>query len=407
MNPPPNRGISAGKIWSRPFAVLALCNLLVFINLHMILPTLPSYVKQVFHADDWIAGSVTSLFAFTAIVSRLFAAKMLQKHSSYSIVVWGLAVTILSGGGYLWASGMTWVLSLRALSGIGFGITSTLFATMAAGVLPYKRMGEGMGIFGLSVSIAMSIGPLLGLWLLSEWGIEALMTVSMFAAACALGLLRVVPPPRMIDGPSLEVGENNASGRSLPLLAVPMLLNLFLAVVHGGIISFLALYGERAGIAHVSLFFLFFTLAILVIRPYVGKWDDRFGNAGVLVAGAVSVIVCVLLLSSATRLWSVLTAALCYGFGYGGISSCLQTWMIKAVPAGKRGLANGMYFNSLDFGIAAGSMLLGAVAALTGYAAMYRYSSLLMIVFLACFLFHAARKSRLIRNRRVEIGGDG
>lgn len=298
MNPPTDRGAYAGKIWSRPFAVLALCNLMVFINLHMILPALPSYVKQAFHADDWVAGSITSIFAFTAIVSRLFAAKMIQKQRNYSIVVWGLIITILSGAGYLWADGISWVLLLRAFSGIGFGITSTLFATMVTDVLPYKRMGEGMGIFGLSISIAMSVGPLFGLWLLNGWGVELLMTISMAAPLLALGLLPHVQPLRITDGSSLAAAENNDSGRAFALLAAPMLLNLLLAVVHGGMISFLALYGIQAGIAHVSLFFLFFTLAILGVRPFVGRWDDRYGNASILAAGAVSVIAGVLILQA-------------------------------------------------------------------------------------------------------------
>ncbi|WP_409340536.1 MFS transporter [Paenibacillus sp. MBLB4367] len=405
MNPPTDCGADAGKIWSRPFAVLALCNLLVFINLHMILPTLPSYVKHTFRADDWVAGSITSVFAFTAIISRLFAAKVVQKQRNYSIVVWGLAVTILSGAGYLWTDGIVWVLLFRAFSGIGFGITSTLFATMATDVLPYKRMGEGMGIFGLSISIAMSVGPLIGLRLLNEWGMEPLMTASMAAPLLALGLLPLVRPLRTAGGAPLAAAENKDSGQAFALLSVPMLLNLLLAVVHGGIISFLALYGVQAGIAHVSLFFLIFTLAIVSARAFVGRWDDRFGNAGILTAGAVSVIACVLFLSSAASLWSILAGSICYGIGYGSIRSCLQTWMVKAVPVSKRGLANGMYFNSLDFGVASGAMLLGLVASFTGYAAMYRYSSLLMIAFLACLLVQAARKKRFI-HKRMDAGGD-
>lgn len=405
MKPPTDCGEHAGNIWSRPFVVLALCNLLVFINLHMILPTLPSYVKQAYDAEDWAAGSMTSIFALTAIVSRLFAAKALQKHGSYSVVVWGLAVTILSGAGYLWADGIVWVLLLRAVSGIGFGITSTLFATMATDVLPYKRMGEGMGIFGLSISIAMSIGPLIGLRLLNEWGIEPLMTASMAAPLLALGLLPLVRLSSTADGSPLAVDEPQNSSRALSMLAMPMLLNVFLAVVHGGIISFLALYGVQAGIAHVSLFFLIFTLAIVSVRPFVGRWDDRFGNAGILTAGAVSVLACVFILSSAASLWFILAGAICYGIGYGSISSCLQTWMVKAVPVSKRGLANGMYFNSLDFGVASGAMLLGIVASLTGYAAMYRYSSFLMIAFLTCLLVHSLSKKRF-GHKRVDAGVD-
>ena len=57
---------------------------------------------------------------------------------------------------------------MRVLFGIGFGMTSTSFPTMASDVIPIKRLGEGMGYFGLSTTLAMSIGPMIGLTLLQD-----------------------------------------------------------------------------------------------------------------------------------------------------------------------------------------------------------------------------------------------
>jgi predicted MFS family arabinose efflux permease len=73
----------------------------------------------------------------------------------------------------------------------------------------------------------------------------------------------------------------------------------------------------------------------------------------------------------------------------------LQTWMIQSVEPRQRGLANGMFFNSLDLGVAVGSMILGAVALFTSYAVMYRYSILAPALLLAVYLpVYASLRSR-------------
>ncbi|MNE92561.1 major facilitator superfamily transporter [compost metagenome] len=74
----------------------------------------------------------------------------------------------------------------------------------------------------------------------------------------------------------------------------------------------------------------------------------------------------------------------------------LQTWMIQSVDPRQRGMANGMFFNSLDLGVAIGTMILGSVALYNSYAVMYRYSALapLLLLLLYTFVFLVQRRRR-------------
>ena len=90
---------------------------------------------------------------------------------------------------------------------------------------------------------------------------------------------------------------------------------------------------------------------------------------------------------------TMLLSALCYGLGFGAMRPSIQTWMIQEVHPLR--MANGMFFNSLDFGVAIGSIALGSIAKSTSYAIMYRYSAIaLVILILIYIIMQVTGKSR-------------
>jgi predicted MFS family arabinose efflux permease len=75
--------------------------------------------------------------------------------------------------------------------------------------------------------------------------------------------------------------------------------------------------------------------------------------------------------------------------------------MVKEVKPEQRGMANGFFLNSIDCGIAVGSILLGTIAAQTSYAMMYRLSALLMVLFL--IVYFLARLSAVKQRKRASV----
>lgn len=169
------------------------------------------------------------------------------------------------------------------------------------------------------------------------------------------------------------------------------MLNCLLSITYGGLVGFIVLYGKEANLANPALFFLFNALAVLLVRPFAGRIYDNKGPKALLIPGAIFVAVGLILLSYATSMSLLFIAAFVYGIGYGSMQSSLQTWMIQVVSPTQRGMANGMFLNSLDLGIATGALLLGAIAAITSYTDMYRYSVMFMILFLLIYLIQGKR----------------
>ncbi|EFU40207.1 major facilitator superfamily MFS_1 [Paenibacillus vortex V453] len=396
-------------LWTKEFITLMVSNLFLFLTLQMMLTTLPAYAKETFMASPLQVSLITSLFAFSAIASRFVSSRALEKGKLRLLLYVGLLISLAATLGYYWASGIVFLLLMRILFGIGFGMTSTSFPTMASDVIPIKRLGEGMGYFGLSTTLAMSIGPMIGLTLLQGGGFTPLVIITVIINVLIFPLAYILtsraPARRIPERPVTEPVHLEDKPRSSfnSKLILPSVLNFLMSITYGGLLSFMALYGAEAHLRNPQYFFLFNAIAIILVRPFSGRIYDRYGHKALVVPAAALMVSGLLLLTFASSTGTMLLSALCYGLGFGAIQPSIQTWMIQEVHPLQRGMANGMFFNSLDFGVAIGSIVLGSIAKSTSYAIMYRYSALaLALLILIYILAHIIGKSRSKARTRLE-----
>lgn len=359
-------------------------------NLQMVMNSFPLYIKEQFHSSDIVISLFTGLFAIAAIFSRLYAGQALAKGKRNVVLFTGLVIVILSTAGQFLGHAVLILLLLRIGSGLGFGLASTAFPTMAANTIPVKRMGEGMGYFGLSTSLAMSLGPIFGLFLLGNYGFNTLTWVSTLAIILILPFIFLLKPviqpasnSSLSATPSLTTKQNRFFDKKL---TVPASLNLLLSITFGGLIGFLALFGREVGIGNVGHFFLINAGCILLVRTFAGRIFDKFGPAYVLIPASLFVMTGLLILSFTSSLLLLIISAIFYGTGYGMIQPTTQAWMIKVVSVERRGIANSVYLNMIDLGVATGAIALGFIATFTNYATMFRLSSFFMVIFLIIFV---------------------
>lgn len=377
------------RLWTSSFIILTVSLFLLILCLQMLLSPLPSYVKDRFQPGDFTVSLVTSVFALSAIVTRFITAALLKIVHRNVLLFIGITIAAASTGAFAIAGSVTAVLLLRIGFGIGFGIASTVMPTLVSQIIPLRRMGEGIGYFGLSSSLAMSFGPLIGLSVLDGYGFTPLAVMGALSAALIIPLLlisRSIPPQ---PPKKTRLNQSGApSGSKIPFnkkLIIPAVLNVLLSVTYGGILGFLALFGKEIHMANVGLFFLFNACTILIIRPISGRLFDSKGPVVVVIPGALIIASSLIILSFTTQLPMLILSALLYGLGFGAIQPTLQAWMLRDCVPEQYGTANSLFYNALDFGVAIGSMALGVIASSTGYAVMYRYSAVCMLLFLIVF----------------------
>ncbi|OME80223.1 MFS transporter [Paenibacillus sp. FSL A5-0031] len=378
---------SSSRLWTKPFLILTLSTLLLFLNLQMLLAAFPAYVKSAFQADDLTVSLIISVFAGSTIITRLLTAQLMRIVRRNVILYAGLAAACLFTVMSVAAGSVGMLLVMRVGFGIGFGMASTIIPTLVSQIIPGKRMGEGIGYFGLSTSLAMSVGPIIGLSVMKHAGFTIL---AMLGTATILLIFPILLLSRAIPPDTSKKTAPAAGSASKQLfhakLLIPGLLNVILAVTYGGLLSFIALFGESVHLEQVGLFFLFNAIAVIIIRPVSGKLFDRFGHAAVLIPAAISVVSALMVLSYTTTMPMLILSALLYGLGFGSIQPTLQAWMLRSGTPQHYGMANSMFYNTTDLGIAVGALILGAVSSMSDYAFMYRISAGFMVLFLILYI---------------------
>lgn len=385
----------SARLWTKPFVALTICSFLLFLNLQMLLSSFPAYVKTEYQAGDLTVSLTTSVFALSAIVTRFLTAALMKYVHRNVILYIGLAVAALTTGIYVFAGSVGSLLVMRAGYGVGFGMASTIIPTLVSQIIPPRRMGEGIGYFGLSTSLAMSVGPMIGLNVMNLSGfgtLSILGTVAVVLIFPIVMLTRAAPAgPKQDQNTAVAAAakvQAKQPYKKQPFhtkLLFPALLNVILAVTYSGLLSFIALYGESVKLEQVGLFFLFNAITIILIRPISGRIFDRKGHGAVLVPAAVCVILSLILLSYTHSIPMLFVSALLYGLGFGAIQPTIQAWMLRVTPREQHSTANSMYYNSTDLGVAAGAMILGAISSVSSYAVMYRYSAGFMVLFLVVY----------------------
>lgn len=356
-------------LWNKNFLLIFLVNLVIFFAFQMLLPTLPVYAEKL-GGSETVMGLIIGVFTISALLVRPFAGQMLDTSGRRGPLLIGLAIFIISVLAYNWAWSIAILLTLRLVHGFGWGIITTAAGTVATDSIPPKKLGEGMGYFGLTTAISMAIAPALGLYIINNYNFSTLFLASTTLTVLSL-LLAMIVQYRKIDKGNEKKGalfEKKAFRPSLTMF--------FITTTYGSIVSFIALYGAQKGISNIGIFFTVFALVLTVTRPVSGMLADRKGFDIVVIPGAILVIAAMIILSRAEYLGTFLVAGAFYGAGFGAVQPSMQALAVKGVPPMRRGAANGTLFSAFDLGIGVGAVLWGAVSQAIGYSSMYMLASI-------------------------------
>ncbi len=385
-------------LWTKAFILLLLSNFLTMVGFQVLMPTLPMFVSaQAGNSSD--VGLVIGILTIAAVIIRPFSGAAADTVGRKIVLTTGVFICFSAMILYFRAFTVSTIILVRIVHGIGWGIATAAFGTLASDMVPAARRGEGIGYFGFSALIAGALGPLMGIELMHSFRFQAVLVFS--AASTFISLIVLW----LIKVPTLETTQEEPHSRSITAKLVektslfPSLLIGFVGLVYGGIVTFITLFGAEAGIANVGWFFLINAVSSFLIRPISGRLFDQKGHIYVLLPGALFALTGILCLSFATSTWLLSVAAVFFGLGVGAIQPALQAWVINRAAPNRRGAANSTFFSAFDLGISGGAMMLGGVAKAFNYAIMYRFSSLFLILFVLVYLIYILKYNTKVRTQ--------
>jgi MFS family permease len=381
------------RLWTKSYSSLLIVNLLLCFGFYMLPPTLPAYVKQI-GGSNLQASLVFGVFSAMSLVARIIAGNIVEAKGEKKIIMTGIAiVTVCTGAFFLLP--VNGILFLRSLQGIGWGMATAAIATAVYKTVPEQRRGEGSGYYALTTIVSLSLTPVAAILIMSRIQFAYVLIASV-ALTTASALLMISG----LSGLSFRPGSAPENRKQITWRNVfekgallPAALCFLLSIPLCGITGYLMLFGKEAGIDNVWLYFIGYTVMILLTRRFIGRLFDQRGHSLIIIPGSVLMIAGLIALSFTGSTPMLVVASLLYGLGYGAVQPSLQTWAVNRCPADRKGVANGLFLSSIDLGYMIGSMVLGYIAGSSSYAAMYGYSTIFMAVFIVIYMLSLTRSS--------------
>lgn len=371
------------RLWTKPFIQMTVGMLFLFTGFYLLLPTLPLYIKHLGGSESQV-GLAAGAFTLTAVVFRPMVGGLVDRYGRRAFYVWGLIFFVLSMYLYDWVGSILLLLVLRILHGASWAFSTTSIGTVITDLIPTSRRGEGMGWYGMAMTVAMAIGPMLGTFIVSGYSFRMLFLVATGLSLIAFILAYMTRAPYQAK-PS--AGRIQLVEKSVLPVTVAI---FFLAVAYGGITTFLPLFAESIRV-NPGTFFLVYAVALTLIRPFAGKLSDRFGEAAVIIPSLVVTAAALIVLSMSNGLTGLITAAILYGIGFGSAQPALQAATLRIAPENRRGAANASFMTAFDLGIGLGAIILGLVSERIGYTYLFTLTAASVVVSLVIFTIFVRR----------------
>ena len=191
-------------------------------------------------ASSWILLS----FMLTQTLLMVSFGRLADLFGRRSMYLTGLAVftvgNLLAG----FAPDAWWLVACRVVQAAGAAMLLTNSAALVTGAFPRHRLGQGMGIYLASFSVAQLVGPTLGGFLAEHVGVQWLFwsNVPVGIGCLIWGIVALPPVPRSGERLALDVPGNLLAflGLGCGLVALSQVTSLGWShpVVVGGLIAF-------------------------------------------------------------------------------------------------------------------------------------------------------------------------
>lgn len=395
----------AEQLWSPIFVTIIAATLFAFMVGQGVNSGTTVYLERT-GGTVALAGIGALSFSAAAGVMRLICGPVVDGRGRRIVMVLGAALMLTGTAGPLICNEGAPFILWRALQGVGFSASTTAASTAAADVLPFSRLGEGIGYAGLGQAISMAIGPALALFLVSTNPPENLYLG--LAACAALSLIlsllcRYEKDPARLPAtsayrmrweqaaaphahcaahdPTAAPIHTNAVRRMADAIIEPTAFRgtaviLLLTTAFAFNVFFMGAFGNALQVTNAGLYYTVMALVMIAVRIGAGRFMDTVPPLALMgVATACGIIAFSIGTGCATGAFGSLSEPLFYAMGLPfGICMGLgipvnQAMAVKLTPPERWGAANGLFLLGMDISSGAASVAWGFLIQNLGYTA--------------------------------------
>lgn len=375
------------KLVTPGYCFILAANFLLFFAFYLILPVLPFYLTEVFNTGHAAVGLILSAYTVAALCIRPFSGFLLDTFSRKPLYLIAYFIFTAIFAGYILAGVLTLFIMFRVIHGLAFGTVTVAGNTIVIDITPSSRRGEAIGYYGLMNNMAMSFGPMVGLFMHDYYSFETIFLCSLISGSIGFVMACLVKTPKKEPVPSEPISLD----RFILLKGIPAGFSLLLlSIPYGMTTTYVAMYAKAIGISVSSgLFFTCMAIGMAVSRMFSGRQVDKGRTTQVIKIGLYLVCICYFLLAACGTLiaYSELITtglffliALILGVGFGTMFPAFNSLFVNLAPHNKRGTATSTYLTAWDLGIGIGLTAGGYLAQYTSFDTTYLVGACLTVV---------------------------
>lgn len=344
---------------NRNLLALFVASLLFFASFTGFFPVLPIQVQALGANNFWV-GAVMSAFPVGILLFRPAVAGLITRWGRRGTMIAGTIGLTLASGLYLFIHSIYPLIFLRAVHGLGVAAFTTASMVYISDFSNPENRTEIIGGIAIASYVGTGLGPYLASIIQQKFGPSAVfVTATMMAALALLGLMMIQESPHQPETGSRPRLQETILQR---WVLVPCGFLFVTALLQGAIIIFLPLFLLEHGDINPGLFFLFFSLSVVVIRLLAGRFTDRQGRGLVIVTASGLVLISVFVLWHLHSISGLVLAAFLYGSGFGLQQPTMSAMVADNTTFVTRSRIFSFYFATFDFGILLAGYAFGIIA---------------------------------------------
>lgn len=356
------------KLWTLSFINACIGNFLLFFAFYLLVPIFPLYLIEQYDASKALVGAILSSYTIAALLIRPLAGFVLDMVYRKPVYLLAYFFFVLSFVGYPIANAIGMFLFFRILHGFTFGFVTTAGNSLVIDIMPASRRGEGLGYFGVANNLAMSVGPMTGLFLHDYSTFDVIFYTAIGTGGIGFLFASTIKAQNMADKNTKQpiafdrffLFKGFNAGFSLLLMGMP----------YGIVVTYIAIYGKELGIGSgLGAFFSLMAVGLVFSRLISGKLVDKGKLLQVISYGTALCVVTFIMLTTLQFLENqtlistlFFLVSLLLGLSYGFIFPAYNTLFVNLAPNNRRATASSTYMTSWDIGVGAGLLAGGWIA---------------------------------------------
>lgn len=385
-------GVTAA-VRGRYRGVSLLCVIVALNSLGMgvIAPVLPLFLEQEYGVTATQVGVAVGLFGIGRLVTSLPAGYLSQRYGRRRILALGAAINVAGAAMVSVSFSYYWLTGWRFVSGFGGSIFLTVATIYLRDEATPETRGRLLSLQELSILAGQILGPLLGGYIASLFGLRIpLYAQAMLMAVSLAVIILALPESRwreQLRGAAETRGSSApAQGRagvassdappparrgavwrlvfSPAFIFVGIFALMIVANRQGARLSVMPLFGREKGFGpdDLGLWLSVTHLPQFFTTLFSGYLSDRFGRKTPILPSIILLCLGIAAFVWAGSLWQLLLSGVLLGMGEGLGSPAGTVFFADIAPPGLEGVTIGLLRTFGGVGTIIGAMSLGAIA---------------------------------------------